>query len=353
MLWLLLTAFTIVGPDGWAPAPRETLALDVPAGFVTKTYRSQDLEGVFLAARPADDQPVDVATVSSLADRYVEQFRNVGATVTRDHRLDEGRTIDDLAIEMRTGEHYRVRIAHGKVGRRYEVIFGACRGRGEVLAACATTLAQLNVEIDPRVDYSPVKRAIQIISTCLVLLALAIWGLRGLLRRRNLKRSAPLVEGEIVTVTGTVRPLAPMLEAPLSGHACVLHRSRARVVDARGVVLGEPTESAAVPFVLDTPRGSITIDERQPAITCAADRIADVDAARVRAFRARNLPDSNASAMFDEVVIKPGATISVRGVVTLERELDSATERGYRDDVPVRTCLISAAQQPLQILDVW
>jgi len=78
----------------------------------------------------------------------------------------------------------------------------------------------------------------------------------------------------------------------------------------------------------------------------------DARTPRQLAFRKRHDVETSAPANFDEVVIKPGVKITLRGVVRFERQPE-ATERGYRDDAPAKRRLVSLPQQPVTVLRIW
>lgn len=171
------------------------------------------------------------------------------------------------------------------------------------------------------------------------------------LRRRRLARSPRMLEGNRVTISGTVQAPAT-LEAALSGKRCVVHRSRARVVVGEKLV-AEPRELEVSPFVVVTRHGPIRIDVRELALDVSAETVVDQATARQLAFRARHAIPAQAAAAYDEIVVEPGAKVTIRGIVAVERNLEAAGERGYRDDAPTTIHLRGQPSKPVTLLRLW
>src|SRR5262249_40527398 len=93
----------------------------------------------------------------------------------------------------------------------------------------------------------------------LVVLGIVAGLVRKVLRGRALARKVSLVDGEVAELTGTVRARRDLLEAALSGRACVAHRSHARVVKRTGELVAEVKEDAACAFTLDTASGVVEV----------------------------------------------------------------------------------------------
>lgn len=184
-------------------------------------------------------------------------------------------------------------------------------------------------------------------------IALAILGAIAVIvvRRRRLARSPQLREGTRVTISGIVQAPAT-LDAALSGRRCVMHRSRARVlVHAR--LLSQPREVEISPFVVATRHGEIRVDVRELELDVPPERVIGPESARHLAFRARHAIPPAAAAEFDEIVIAPGAKVTLRGIVAIERDLAAAGERGYRDDAPTTIHLVGLPAKPVALLKLW
>jgi len=166
-------------------------------------------------------------------------------------------------------------------------------------------------------------------------------------RRQRWKRlragRAPLAEGEVVTMTGTIRLLGEPLRAPLSGTPCALYRvvGRSASVSSPGLGTWHAAESLAVEnvlarFALMTSHGEVLVDGEQIEITWPVRRVSPRRPDRELAVRLRLGFTKTQAVSLKEVAIADGATVSVRGV--LHRELaTSSAERDFRD---ARTLLV-------------
>ena len=63
--------------------------------------------------------------------------------------------------------------------------------------------------------------------------------------------------------------------------------------------------------------------------------------------------DAGVTAMFDEIVVEPGANIAIRGILSVERDPTASSERGYRDDAPTIVHLVGSPSTSLTILRIW
>jgi hypothetical protein len=151
-----------------------------------------------------------------------------------------------------------------------------------------------------------------------------------------------------------VRPLDELLVAPLSGAPCVLHRSHARVVANEGHVEHDEAVEAASRFAIDTPTGRVIVEEA-PALAIGASPVIPRDEQRELALLARlGIPlHVHRYAGFDEIALRPGTTIVIRGMVKIELDPSSTAERGYRDNVPTVIRLVGGPDAPLTIRDAW
>ena len=159
-----------------------------------------------------------------------------------------------------------------------------------------------------------------------------------------------LVEGSEVELVGTVRELAPLVAAPLTGRACIAHVTRARVwteLDLAGVLVAELDDRRLAPFVLDTATGPF------PVAASAFDLATETShvwppLADVRAFlAARQLERYAISTFVQQAIVIPGERARVRGV--LARDAVGDDERGYRD-LDMRMRLGGYRERPLAIV---
>ncbi|HEU0033543.1 MAG TPA: hypothetical protein VFQ53_23085 [Kofleriaceae bacterium] len=173
--------------------------------------------------------------------------------------------------------------------------------------------------------------------------------------RRELGRRTPLVEGELVTVTGTVRAIGAPLVAPLSGAACVAHESRAQVFAGRSStdLIAEPSARELAAFELATSDGTIVVTAEAAILDGAPARIPGISRSTPRevAFLAQHrIPaDRHDAAYFHELVVRVGDVARVQGVVAFDVDPANPGERGYREAAPHRYRLVGSAKQPVKI----
>ena len=192
----------------------------------------------------------------------------------------------------------------------------------------------------------------------------AIGATRKILERRRARRelmARPVLapetdEGAVVRVTGIVRAVGAPLVAPISATACVVYRSR--VVSAGGLVRRAfaPRESfAMVPFVIERDDGKrVEIEGAHalldlPSLALAQPRSSDERERRTSFLRLHGL-SANGGGVFDEVVVAPGARVSIAGLMM--KDIDAAPpegEAGYRDEAPVVLRLAGDVTHPLVI----
>jgi hypothetical protein len=187
---------------------------------------------------------------------------------------------------------------------------------------------------------------------------------------RDRKYAAPqrLVDHEAVTLTGIVRAGASTLTAPLSGRACVAHRSRAYLVgeagssEGRGIfgqvpagVAEQPIVEERTAFMLELSQGgSVAIDGEGLALDMTPQRVVPPAPARERAFLERfGLAAKHERAGFDEVLIAVGAKVAIRGMLRIESDPSAADERGYRDDAPRRMRLAADGETAVKVVRIW
>jgi hypothetical protein len=179
-----------------------------------------------------------------------------------------------------------------------------------------------------------------------------LWGPRAQARRRLRAGSAAIADRSIVTVTGTVRPPAKPLIAPLSGKSCVTYEALGRLYEGKGRQR-EPYATldarAMIPFELDVDGQIITIDgtaaelEMRPGVIIP--RKLDLEIAFVIAggYPRKYVPHGD----FEEAAIEAGDKISVQGMAIVET--DVTVEQGYRGDGARKVRIVAHEDHPLTI----
>jgi hypothetical protein len=145
--------------------------------------------------------------------------------------------------------------------------------------------------------------------------------------RREITRRPALgpssVEGDHVRVVGTVRALDQTLIAPISGRTCVAYLASAMVDGGqpradRGPVNHRPASSQCVPFLVDTGGPEVVLVDGECArFDVPTIKLTPADADRkVQFLASHGFPAAEArEAGFTEIVIEPGMTIAVVGVM--------------------------------------
>ena len=68
----------------------------------------------------------------------------------------------------------------------------------------------------------------------------------------------------------------------------------------------------------------------------------------------RGIPEArHRDAGFDEIVIAPGSTVVIRGMIEVSLDHQASGERGYRDDAPAVNKLVGTPTVPLTIRKTW
>lgn len=234
-----------------------------------------------------------------------------------------------------------------------ELVAGTCAGLDKV-PECDAALGELRIS-GSRDDYSKLDSILYIGAGVITALLVLGFGVRELLRRRDLRRSQKLLDGELVTLAGMVVAAGAQLEAPLTGTRCVVHRSRARVFanDSTATVVAEPLETAAVSFDIDTQHGRVRVDARDIDFDMPPNAVVYRPTPQIMAFRARHAIDDKLSASYEEIVIAPGRHVTIRGVISVEQDAAAQTERGYRDDAPWIARLVSSEEHKVTISRTW
>ena len=149
--------------------------------------------------------------------------------------------------------------------------------------------------------------------------------------RRQLAKGPPqLVDGAVVTLTGTVKPI-DLLTAPISRRSCVALHVKA--------FIGPTwlTRFAMTRFVLQTDQGDVFV-EHFPDAALALPILKlqpPYDVAEQFLRGIGRMPWEAGKARFEEMVIEPGDRIAVFGVVRTELEVPEAGEIGFRDSKQV------------------
>lgn len=180
----------------------------------------------------------------------------------------------------------------------------------------------------------------------------AFFGPRAKARKRMREASRELVEGAVVTLTGTVRAKGDLVTGPLSGRAGVAYFSIARIygpathhMRSRPIV-DQLQRREIREFVLETKDGPIEVEPGDALIEYAPEPLIPRKIEREQAFlQASGSAVHAKDAGFDEVVIQPGMKISVHGAVHFEA---APAEAGYRE-TGRRVILSAAPDHPVTI----
>ncbi len=346
-------------PDGWQEDRDATAAAMASGRLRVHVFRAPGADATYTVVRDDDA----TGTTREQAATVGAGLAATGFMIVRDDERDaDGQTIADVIATAADGRRAHARTIAGLVEHypmRMVVLSGVCIGRDlAAVAACERELPLLSVPVDPiyvPADYSNfyILGAAGGGGLLVAMLGVAWW--RTERRRRDLAKSPPLVEGEVVTLSGTVRPADSTLEAPLSGKRCVVYRTHARVFSRASVprLLAEPFELETVPFMLETPRGTVRVDAPALQVAVTPETAVGVAPERIAAFLDRHRVELREGIVFDEIAVEPGQTATVRGVLRVRRDEASTAERGYRDDAPTIRELVAAADQPVTLLRVW
>lgn len=158
----------------------------------------------------------------------------------------------------------------------------------------------------------------------------ALFGRRAQARKRLRGAPRELVDGAVVTLTGTVAATST-LTAPLSGRTVVAFASSARIYEGHGRqrrVVDRLIEVEMVDFVLETREGAIHVEGVNPELEYAPEPLIPRKIDREQTFlRAHGRSVHARDAGFDEVAIEPGMKISVHGALRVEATPGEATYR--------------------------
>jgi hypothetical protein len=192
-------------------------------------------------------------------------------------------------------------------------------------------------------------------AACVAALTGVQWtrGRRARARHRLRSGATQIRDHDVVTLVGTVRPLATQLTAPISNRACVCFEVVARVFN---VGLGTHRELAATieerklaPFELVTTDGVVQVDGESADVVLPVVPLIPRRLEREIAFLEEHglAADDAPTASFDEIVVAAGDRIAVHGVAIVEHA-HAADERGYRD-APTRIRIVAHGEHPLTI----
>jgi hypothetical protein len=346
-------------PAGW----QESRELEMSAPVPTRAYAAPVGDGVY-AVTGTDDAD---GSLSEAAKRVADRLEHWLGRGARNGQMQlskaDGQYVVDNVVPAGDGRRVHIKsiAALEGVPAHVELRAAVCAAREpEQIAACDAAIAMLSLPVDSRYaphSYTNVYWIGGAVGGGLFALAFGVLWLRRARRARDLAHSSPLADGELVTITGTVRELDATLSAALSGKRCVVYRSHARVYSRDPVprLLAEPFELETVAFAVETPRGVVRVDERAPAVAMTAEAVVDEGQPRFGEFLAKHrvADQLRAGASFDEIVVETGQTVTLRGMIRLVRDEASTDERGYRDDAPTRPALVAAGDEPVTLLRMW
>ena len=351
---VMMTAVASAGPrapEGWAEDNTEPR---LKIGH-TEVHRYRGPEGAQYIVVRDDDA---TGTMREQASTTAGSLAAVGARIVRDDvREVDGQIVADTVAEAKDSVRTHAKTVAALQGQPSHliVVIGSCSAaRADILAQCEAVLPFVSVPVDPRYapnDYTNFYVIGGVVGggTALVIVLAGLWT-RGR-RKRDLEKSAALVEGEEVTISGKVRAVDATLEAPLSGKKCVLYRTHARVFSRASVprLLSEPFELETVPFMIDTPRGVVRVDAPGMQLAITPERAVGAGDERVMAFLERHRVRQREGVELDEMAVEPGQMVTMKGVLRACRDGTSTAERGYRDELPIAYELVD----PVTLVRAW
>ncbi len=145
--------------------------------------------------------------------------------------------------------------------------------------------------------------------------------------RQQLALGPPqLVDGAVVTLTGTVRPI-DVLTAPISGRPCVALHVKAFIGPYWC------TRFAMTQFVLETDQGEVIVEHFQEAGLAFDTKTYHpaYEVAERFLVAIGRMPWEARKAHFDEIVVEPGMRIAVFGVIQTTLAVPDAGEIGFRE----------------------
>jgi hypothetical protein len=343
--------WSVVSPPGWTRvSPEGAFIREALTGDVQR-YSAPDSrdELALLKLETAGDKPRRV--VDEILQRAVTA--SDGMTVEPARIFTERDMIVGRVTMSHDGEvrHVHVLAALDHHTNTVDAVIGRCTTAKVTEAPCVAALESIKLQLVPetKIDDGLPFRLIGVVFGVIVALAWIGLAIRSALRSRATKKRTPLTDGAIVTLTGVVRALDAPLIAPLSNRPCVAHRSRIHLTGLRD---NSATESSR--FVLETANGRVLVDGEYVFDLVPSPVVPRDEGLEKRFLAGKGVPETqHPHAGFDEIVVAPGATAVVRGVIRLEHDHDAKTERGYRDDAPVVTKLVAAPSVILTIQKLW
>ena len=175
---------------------------------------------------------------------------------------------------------------------------------------------------------------------------------RAAARKRMAAGQRELDDAALVTMTGTVHAIGEPIVAPASGTPCVAHLTRVRVkgraTRRAKIERQEIVRVELVPFRLETTDGDVIVDGTTADLAirprAIVPRRIEHEARFLRTLQITIPPDS---IELDEVVIEPGARITVHGIARIEV---TPGEAGFRE-VPTQKKLVGDDHHPITICE--
>jgi hypothetical protein len=172
---------------------------------------------------------------------------------------------------------------------------------------------------------------------------------------RPANRDSKIADGELVVVTGIVRAIGQLLEAPLSGLPSVAYASVARIAERRivqsygGRLLTAVGDRRVVPFELETRDRVIRIDVPEVELAVAELPLVPRNLERERAFLTKHASGriDVRTSIFEERCVEPGAMVKVRGLAIAEAD-PTTGEHGFRD-ATARFRIVAHDRHPVTI----
>ncbi|HEY1555464.1 MAG TPA: hypothetical protein VGF94_11585 [Kofleriaceae bacterium] len=172
-------------------------------------------------------------------------------------------------------------------------------------------------------------------------------------RRRVAAGGSRLDDNALVTLRGTVHPGAGILIAPLSGQPCVAYRACVRVYDPSTrprITVHERSELAG--FTLWSHAGPLPVEGDRLELSFKAREFRMRDNDRARALvAALGLPYQPDVTTCDEVIVAPGQTVTVHGVVRVVTVPAEHVDIDFRDAARA-TRIVGDEHHPLVIADI-
>ena len=360
----------VVPPADWVED--RALGAEVLAG-ITRSVGA----GVATAFHPPGDPATRLVLVSVLSPETMtmtitpRRFLDAGVTSAIDREVaagmsvvsrrawdDRGQALAEYTLAYPDGRSLVARNVVDVTSRFGELRFvgGFCVGSGDLLARCRRALGGVGIPIDPARAPAGDGANSWLLALAGGAFALGLLGLalRGVKRRRDLRRAPRLVDHEVMTVTGIVVAGEHVLTAPLSGHACVAHRASARLRGRPSAAVH--SEQASTAFVVATAAGPVCVDPGELALDLVPLVVLDHAVHDRTAFLERQGidPVQRGQLSFDEIVIAPGSRISIRGMIRIGLDQGSASERGYREALPSTARLVATAPTaPVTVVRSW